>query len=296
MSKIAQFSPLLEEKNHLSSIESKLSGISLQIETRGIGFKKLTQCKKDLICLQDLTLDLITNQTSPSIYQDKWSQLQEEVITALHACENKLLDRKVDELTEKAQTISLQLSQDIHSLQIKMKKFKNEVRKISQAYALSLENKKMLQVAESYLKSFSLHEGSVDEIKKATIIRSQVQKELEENPLQEESDTGITLYELAGDLYHHRLDLAKRHYFDLPLFDQKQLDEHLGQKGLKLENLKSCDDLRTWQHQLYPLIDGILGFVHRKIFGEETHLENRDIDDIFLDSSVVSHYQTSVNL
>ena len=211
MEKIIDLSSMFEE----SAIDYKLKCIQKELVEENLSQSKLYYLADELHLIFDYIDDELLNQAYiTELSFDRFSKTKETIGSLLNTCYQKWLDKSIDIITDDALTAALESAGASHSkTSKKVKELNKKLEGICQQNSLSLANRHMVKVAKKYLTKAEDKKALAKNSEKLPTRDAQsIRIDFLSSPAFNESvnlhETCLSLYEVGGDLFHHRFNVA----------------------------------------------------------------------------------------
>lgn len=279
MGKILDFSSAFEE----ATIDHQLKCIQKELLQNHLSCKKLHSLALELNSIYHLIDDNLSKQIF--LTDRAFEQLNEKkyhVGSLLNSCYHKWLDRKIDHLTENAQKISQTKNLSEKKTSKKIDMLKKELHVLCENNALSLENKYLIKIAKKCLSKKEIKEKNSDKFHSAKTLRVDFSlNHLNKDDLIDVYDICLSLYEIAGNFFHHKFNEAFDLFFSLPQETRNHITQKLNEKEANINNLKTIQNFNKWQTNLFVVVQTLTAFANQLIDGSK---ESQELDDIEIQS------------
>lgn len=292
MSKIINFSSM----NEGMFVSDRINNIKKELKKETLSRKKLRDLEDEIHYLSlFLTKKLHEQANLTQIAMSLFLSQQAELSCLIFACQNLYIDKRVNKLTQHAQKIAKESQDPYKNVSQKIEKLKKSIHSLAYQEALSLENRQMINLAKNYLNDAKEHRYSHDLSKNANAIRLEFKKENCQKDFTDPYETSISLYEIAGNLYHHELKEAFALFYSLSPSLQKALKEAILKVGGNFDLLKNLEDLEGWKKNLYPVIQALIGYTNEMIYGTVEYPSIKEVNNLFKDLDAIRKTDISAN-
>lgn len=292
MNKIIDFSSMNEE----IFVDERINKIKKELKKESISRKKLHNLEIELYDLSlSLTQKMHKQVALSQSTMDQFLVQQTELSCLICVCQNLFIDKKVDKLTQNAQKIAKESQHPYKNVSQKIEKLKKSISSLTYQEALSLENRQMINLAKNYLTDAQKHHYTHDLSKDPKTIRLDFKKENGQKDLIDPYETSLSLYEVAGHLYHYELKEAFGLFYSFSPSMQKELKEEILKAGGSFDLLKDLENIKLWKKNLYPVIQALIGYSNQVIYGNVEYPSIKEINILFKDLDVISKADISAN-
>lgn len=289
MNKIISFSSFTQK----DLIHERISLIKKELSNEKLSCKKLGDIEEEI---QDLSINICHSlqATSPisNNILETFEENQLELSTLKFKCHSLFLDKKVDQITLKAQKLAYEFKQN-KSTTKKICGLKKSITSLHLDEALSLENRQMINLAKKFIKALESEKKIISICSSTKELREQAKKISCE--LIDYSEISMDLYDLAGFLYEKNFKEAMFCYYSLPEESQKRLQTLLSQENISIEESFSAEKVILSKEKLTETLQVIIGYAHELIEGSfqkptksEIHLFLKDLKELSSDKKIAN--------
>jgi hypothetical protein len=266
------------------AFESKLELLKESLTKKNLNQKKLQKLKAEMSILSDeLSKNLKQTALSTSQLYTTWQQQQEELSLLMHTCHNLSVDLCVNQLTLSAKKLALCSATDQKNIVKKVNKIEKKIKSLSFKEGLSLENRKLIQLAKDLLNSAKHPSQTHINVATPDSLKLQFTQEWTPYDVSECSELSLELFEVASLFYEYKIQQAFVAWHQLPYFAQEKLKSLFKKSGVDLEALKSCNSVSDQESCIYKIVSALLTFSQELVQGFSEDFSKKEIDALFKD-------------
>jgi hypothetical protein len=280
MDKIVVFSNL----GKTQTLEGKLESLKASLSNKNLNQKKLQRLKSEMNCLSfELSESLKQEVIATSALYDTWQKQQEELSALMNTCHNLSIDLCVNQLTVSAKKLAESTSLEHKHLVKKITKIEKKIKSLNFKEGLSLENRKLIQLAKDLLDSAKHPSQKVIPVSSPDSLRLDFKQEWTPFDVAECSELSLELFDVASLFYEYKLQQALIAMYRLPFYAQEKLTGLFKKNAVDIEGLQSAASVSDKDTYIYKIVEILLSYSQELVQGFSEPLSKKEIDSLFKD-------------
>jgi len=264
--------------------DEKLECIRYSLTKKNLNQKKLQKLKAEITCLSfELSENLKKEAFATSNLYDTWQKQQEELSQLINTCHNLSVDLCVNQLTLNAKKLALTPMHEQKNLIKRIVKIEKKIKSLNFKEGLSLENRKLIQVAKDLLDSAKHPAQKSVEVSSPDSLRLNFQQEWTPYDISECSELSLELFDVASLFYEYKLHQAQVAFNRLPFFAQEKLFSLFKLQKVDFRGLNEASDLSDKESCIYKIVEILLSYSQELVQGFSESLSKKEIDALFKD-------------
>lgn len=265
-------------------LDGRLESLKESLSKKNLNQKKLQKLKAEMSNLSfELSENLKQEAFTTSNLCDTWQKQQEELSALINTCHNLSVDLCVNQLTLNAKKLALSPPREHKNLIKRISKIEKKIKSLNFKEGLSLENRKLIQVAKDLLDSAKHPSQKLIPVSSPDSLRLNFQQEWTPYDVSECSELSLELFDVASLFYEYKLTEAQSAFNRLPFFAQEKLLSLFKKHSIDLNHLKEATDLSEKESFIYKVIEILLSYSQDLVQGFSEPLSKKEIDALFKD-------------
>ena len=265
-------------------LDGRLESLKDSLSKKNLNQKKLQKLKVEISNLSfELSENLKQEALATSNLYDTWQKQQEELSILINTCHNLSVDLCVNQLTINAKKLALSPPQEHKNLIKRISKIEKKIKSLNFKEGLSLENRKLIQVAKDLLDSAKHPSQKSIPVSSPDSLRLNFKEEWTPYDVSECSELSLELFDVASLFYEYKLQQALIALYRLPFFAQEKLLALFKKSLVDLENLKTILNLSDKDQCIYKIVEILLSYSQELVQGFSDPLSKKEIDALFKD-------------
>lgn len=280
MDKIVAFSNL----GKTQILEGKLESLKASLSKKNLNQKKLQKIKSEMNFLSiELSESLKQEALATSALYQTWQQQQEELGALINTCHNLSIDLCVNQLTVSAKKLAQSSTLEHKHLVKKITKIEKKIKSLNFKEGLSLENRKLIQLAKDLLDSAKHTSQKFIPVSCPDSLRLGFKQEWTPFDVAECSELSLELFDVASFFYEYKLQQALIALYKLPFYAQEKLLHLFKKNSVDIESLQSATSVSDKDNCIYKIVEILLSYSQELVQGFSDPLSKKEIDSLFKD-------------
>ena len=280
MDKIVAFSNL----GKTQILEGKLESLKASLSKKNLNQKKLQKIKSEMNFLSiELSESLKQEALATSALYQTWQKQQEELGALMNTCHNLSIDLCVNQLTVSAKKLAQSSTLEHKHLVKKITKIEKKIKSLNFKEGLSLENRKLIQLAKDLLDSAKHPAQKFIPVSTPDSLRLDFKQEWTPYDVTECSELSLELFDVASFFYEYKLQQALIALYRLPFYAQEKLLHLFKKNSVDIESLQSAASVSDKGNCIYKIVEILLSYSQELVQGFSEPLSKKEIDSLFKD-------------